>query len=383
MDQITEFWALVEQVWREGFLGVDIGRALVALGILFAFLVLRGLLSRFILTFVTAWVTRTKNKIDDTILEAVEAPIRFIPVALGIFFAAEYLELEGAFDDIASNLIRSLIAYIIFWAVFRCVDPLSFLLRRFNRIFTEDLIDWTVKAIRFMVFFLGLATILEIWGIQVGPILAGMGLFGVAVALGAQDLFKNLIAGILIIAEKRFRKGDWVFVSGIVEGTVEQIGFRSTVVRRFDKAPVYVPNARLSDNAVTNFSSMTHRRIKWLIGVEYSSTIEQLRSIRDQIEQYIHENDAFASPDDVSTFVRIDRFSDSSIDILLYCFTKTTVWGEWLAIKEELACKVKEIVESAGTGFAFPSRSLYLERLPDDAPEVFVPPRSQTKDAPV
>jgi len=208
----------------------------------------------------------------------------------------------------------------------------------------------------------------------VGPILAGLGLFGVAVALGAQDLFKNLIAGILIIAERRFNKGDWIRVDGVVEGTVEKIGFRSTMVRRFDKAPVYVPNASLSDNAVTNFTAMTHRRIYWHIGVEYRTTLEQLKTIRDKIEAYILDSQEFARPEDVATFVRIDRFSESSIDIMLYCFTNTTVWGEWLEIKERLAYAIKEIVEDAGAGFAFPSRSLYVETVPGETPELFVPP---------
>ena len=124
----------------------------------------------------------------------------------------------------------------------------------------------------------GAATILEIWGIKIGPILAGLGLFGVAVALGAQDLFKNLISGFLVIAEKRFNPGDWIRVDGEVEGTVETINFRSTLVRRFDKAPVFVPNSKLSDNSVINFSSMTFRRIYWVIGVEYRTTVDQLRN---------------------------------------------------------------------------------------------------------
>jgi MscS family membrane protein len=231
-----------------------------------------------------------------------------------------------------------------------------------------------VSFLHIAVVFIGAATILEIWGIRVGPILAGLGLFGVAVALGAQDLFKNLIAGVLVIAEKRMRVGDWIMVDGIVEGTVEHIGFRSTLVRRFDKAPVYVPNANLSDNAVTNFSEMTHRRIKWMIGIEYDATIGQLRAIRDGIEAHILNDAAFASPADVATFVRIDRFSDSSIDILLYCFTNTTNWGEWLKVKESLAYKIKEIVEAEGTGFAFPSQSLYIQTVPGEVAELFVPP---------
>ncbi len=198
-------------------------------------------------------------------------------------------------------------------------------------------------------------------------------MFGVAVALGAQDMFKNLIAGLTVIAEKRFNPGDWVKIDGEVEGTVENIGFRSTLIRRFDKAPVHVPNAKLSDNAVINFSKMTHRRIYWVLGVEYSTTVDQLKKIRDGIEKYVLGNDAFAKPPEVSTFVRIDSFNDSSIDIMLYCFTKTTDWGEWLAIKEELAYTIKDIVEGAGTGFAFPSQSVYLE----GAPEIFQPPEKK------
>jgi MscS family membrane protein len=239
------------------------------------------------------------------------------------------------------------------------------------------MVGWTVKAAKAVFVLLGAATILELWGIAVGPIIAGLGLFGVAVALGAQDLFKNLIAGLFVIGERRFNVGDWILVDGVVEGTVLQVGFRTTTVRRFDRAPVYVPNSRLADDAVTNFSRMTHRRIRWIIGVEYRTTIEQLREVRDRIERYVHDNDEFATPSEVATFVRIDGFSDSSIDILLYCFTRTTVWGDWLEIKERLAYEIKNIVTDAGTGFAFPSRSLYLESLPD-APEVFPlsPPRS-------
>ncbi|MDH3476011.1 MAG: mechanosensitive ion channel family protein [Rhodospirillales bacterium] len=236
------------------------------------------------------------------------------------------------------------------------------------------MVEWLVKAIKAAIVFIGAATVLEVWGIEVGPLIAGLGLFGVAVALGAQDLFKNLIAGILIIAEKRFSNDDWIRVDGIVEGTVESIGFRSTRIRRFDKAPVQVPNTNLSDNAVTNFSAMTHRRIYWTIGVEYRTTVDQLREVRDEIESCVRESPDFANPPEVATFVRIDAFSDPSIDIMIYRFTKTTDWSEWLENKERLACRSKEIVENAGTGFAFPSRSLYVETLPSETPEAFVPP---------
>ena len=150
-------------------------------------------------------------------------------------------------------------------------------------------------------------------------------------------------------------------------------------MRQFDKAPIYVPNSKLADTALVNYTRMTHRRIYWMIGVEYRTTIDQLRRIRDGIEAFVLADDAFAQPPEVPTFVRIDRLSESSIDIMVYCFTVTTSWGEWLAIKERLAYRIMAIVEEAGTGLAFPSRSLYIET-GGDAPEIFAPPEADGTD---
>ncbi|OQY07527.1 MAG: mechanosensitive ion channel protein MscS [Desulfobacteraceae bacterium 4572_123] len=374
MEKLKQFYLLVQDVWENGLFGIDIGHFVVAVFIFFAFLLLRRLFARFIIGRIKIVTKRTKTVIDDDMLAALEKPVQFIPVVLGVYFAAEYLPIYGGIEIIANKFVRSLIVFVMFWGLVNLLSPMAFLLRRLEKVFTSSMVDWLLKAIKATFIFIGAATILEIWGIKVGPILAGLGLFGVAVALGAQDLFKNLISGILVIAEKRFNIGDWIRVEGVVEGTVESIGFRSTLVRRFDKAPVFVPNSKLSDHAVINFSSMTHRRIYWNIGVEYRTTVRQLRQIRDSIEQYILESEYFAKPPQVSMFVRIDRFSDSSIDIMVYCFTKTTDWGNWLEIKETLAYRIKEIVEEAGSAFAFPSQSLYIETLPTEAPEIFVPP---------
>lgn len=374
MQDLNALWALVKDVWQTGVFGINIGALISSLGIFIAFLLLRGLITRFIVGALRFKVSKTRSLADDELLSALEEPIRLAPLIIGAFLALQFLNLEDNLQGIADKLIRSLITAAIFWALFRAIKPLSNLLSRLEQLFTAVMVDWLVKAIKVLIAFVGVAAVLEIWGIQVGPILAGLGLFGVAVALGAQDLFKNLIAGILIIAERRFNKGDWVRVDGVVEGTVEQIGFRSTMIRRFDKAPVHVPNTKLADNAVTNFTAMTHRRIYWHIGVEYRTTIEQLKTIRDGIEAYVLGSDEFAHPPEVSTFVRIDKFSDSSIDIMLYCFTKTTDWGAWLEIKERLAYHIKDVVEGAGSSFAFPSTSLYVESMPGDAPEVFMPP---------
>lgn len=379
MQEAQQFWALVLEVWNQGVGGVDVGRIVIALGILAAFLVLRGLIARFIIGGLRTMAKRTAWTFDDVVVDAMGPPIRAVPLVFGIFAAFTYLEFEGVFKHISENITRSLIALVIFWAMHRGIRPASSLLDGLQRIISAEFVEWIVKALHIAVVLVAAATILQIWGIQIGPILAGAGLFGVAVALGAQDLFKNLIAGILILGEKRFRHGDWVRVEGLVEGIVESIGFRSTMIRRFDKAPVMVPNANLSDTAVINFSQMTYRRIYWKIGVEYRTSIDQLRQIRDGIDAYITNNDDFVPAINASTFVRIDRFNDSSIDILVYCFTKTTKWGDWLKIKEDLAFEIMNIVHDAGAGFAFPSTSIYLESMPDDAPETFVPPAAEPK----
>jgi MscS family membrane protein len=379
MGDLKSFWGIVVDVWQQGIFGIQIGKVLTAAFIFIIFLMLRKIIATQLIKRVKTLADKTTSQIDDKVVGALEKPITMIPVVMGLFFSLQYLDLEGTLGEVGLKLVRSLIVFVIFWGFYNLVEPFSFLLDKIKVVFSTVMRDWLLKVIKIALIFIGAATVLEAWGIKVGPILAGLGLFGVAVALGAQDLFKNLISGLLIISEKRFNIGDWILVDGVVEGTVEDIGFRSTIVRRFDKAPVYVPNGRLADLAVTNFSAMTHRRIFWHIAVEYRTTIAQLRRIRDEIEAYILEDDAFAKPHEVATFVRIDRFSDSSIDIMLYCFTRTIFWGQWLEIKEKLALKVKEIVEGAGTGFAFPSRSIYMSTPAGEKPEVFVPPNAQPR----
>ncbi len=373
---VNELKDMVIDVWAHGFMGVDIGSITIALLIFLGFMLIRGLFSKFILNHLRNWASKSTTNLDDKIVDALIPPIKFIPIILGLFFASKYMGLSDEIDAFVMKIERSLIAFTMFWALHRTAEPLSHGLKKLEKILTRAMMTWIFKAMKVLIVFIGGAVILEIWGIAVGPLLAGLGLFGAAVALGAQDLFKNLIGGITIIAEKRFHPGEWILVDGVVEGTVDEIGFRSTKVVRFDKAPVHVPNSNLSDAVVTNFSRMTHRRIKWKLGIVYDASIDQLKIIRDEITKELETNEAFAPASEVSTFVRVDSFNDSSIDFLIYCFTKTTNWGEWLEIKEAFAMKIKEIVEDkAKSGFAFPSQSIYLESIPGDAAEIFVPPK--------
>lgn len=363
----ADFWALVVDVWRHGFMGIDVGQIVLAILTLASAMVVRRLFGNAVLRYVRLLAARSKSKVDDTIVEALAPPVRFVPIVLAVFVISQFITTPQSMEAALAQIDRSLIAFTIFWALFEIVEPLSSLLDGRAAAFSQAMVGWTTRVGRTLIVTLGGAVILEIWGIQVGPILAGLGLFGVAVALGAQDLFKNLIAGVFIISERRFQNNDWILAEGVVEGTVETIGLRTTKVRRFDKAPVYVPNSKLADSAVTNFSQMTYRRISWIIGLEYRTSVEQLRRVRDGIEAHILGSDDFVRPPEAPAFVRIDSFNDSSIDLMVYCFTRTTDWGEWLKIKETLAYATKVLVEEAGTSFAFPSRSLYVEALPDGA----------------
>ena len=139
-----------------------------------------------------------------------------------------------------------------------------------------------------------------------------------------------------------------------------------------------IPNFKFSEQSVTNYTRRKHRRIRWLIGLEYRTTIQQMKTIRDEIRDYIMTNDKFANDGTNyfrSCYVRIDSFSDSSIDMLVQCFVKDPDWNKFIEVKENLALIIKEIVENKKAGFAFPSQSLYFENLPNDVPEVFIPPK--------
>lgn len=375
LDIVSAFVRPVAEIWQTDVLGLRVGTVVAAVLVFAACLLLRGVFTRVVVRRLARWTERTESRLDDEAVAALEPPLRFLPLVVGLFLAKAILPFAGLAERIADDLLRSLAVFVLFWALYRLAEPLRGLAARVEEKIGAEVVDWTIRGLKIAFVAIGAITVLEIWGIEVTPILAGLGLIGVAVALGAQDLFRNLIAGLLIIGERRLAHGEWIKIDGGVEGTVEAIGFRSTRVRQFDKAPIYVPNSKLSDTAVVNYTRMTHRRIYWMIGVEYRTTVEQLRRIRDGIETFLLEDDAFAHPPEVPTFVRIDRFSDSSIDIMVYCFTVTTSWGEWLAIKERLAYRIKSIVEEAGSDFAFPSRTLYIES-GGDAPEIFVPPES-------
>lgn len=371
-EWVSDAWVYLNGIWNEGALGLTYGEIITVTGIMLLALLLRGLFARTVVRWITRAAAGTKTNLDDALVKAIATPLKIVPLILGAYFALQVVDIGPDTQEVANRIVQSVIALAVFWTLSRAVNAFEFVFTSLRDTLSPAIVDWMLKAVQILLIVLGFAAVAEIWGIAIGPIIAGLGIFGIAVGLGAQDLFKNLIAGILILTEKRFVPGEWIHVDGVVEGTVERINFRSTLIRRFDKSPVYVPNAMLSDNAVTNFSRMTHRRIKWVVGVEYRTTVDQLKYIRDEIEALLWTDARFAKPPEAALFVRIDSFNASSIDFLIYCFTHTKNWGEWLEIKEEFAVSIMDIIERAGTGFAFPSRTIYMQQ--QDAPEIMAPP---------
>ena len=373
MTEFNKFLKLFKEVWLEGVFGINASEIIVGLVIFLVFYVLRRLFARLLINRLSKIVLKSKNQIDDTIISVIESPLRFLPVVIGFFIASSFVDFSSNVQNFIDLVNRSLITIFIFWLLHQLVIPFSFLIKKFEEKISKPLVDWTLRGLKILIIILGTVAILELWGIKVGPVIAGLGLLGVAVALGAQDLFKNLISGIMILMERRFTIGDAIWVSGEVEGVVEQIGFRSTLVRKFDSTPVMVPNYKFAEQSVTNHTRRHHRRIRWLIGLEYRTSVDQLKKIRDAIQKVIIENASFAKNANTGYFVRVDSFSDSSIDMLVQAFTETNDWAEYLKVKEELAVNIMNIVEDNNAGFAFPSQSLYIESIPQDKPEIFNP----------
>ena len=358
LNNILEKLSFIEDI---SFLGFLLSNLLTCLTILIFFIGSRNLIKKLIIKKTSLILSFSDTKIKEAFLKSMEKPVEFFVVSLGIFSASSLLISSPKVNVFLANINLSLFTISIFWLLSKIIEPLSRKIKNLKTILTKDLLDWLISAIKIIIFILGFSAVLEVWGIKVGPIIAGLGLFGVAVALGAQDLFKNLISGVLV--EKRFKKGDVVIIENIIEGSVEKIGFRSTAIRKFDKSLCFIPNYQFAENAVVNITEISNRRINWIIGVEYKTTILQLKKICSEIESSIRSNKKeFIVSESTPVIVKINEFAPSSIDILVRCFTKTNDYNKFIKAKDGLAVEIKKIIERRRCSFAFPSQSLYIEK---------------------
>lgn len=370
---------ITSDVWVDGLLGISITQIIVSITIMVLAILGRIFFIRRVLTWLEQTTENTESKIDDVVLDSLERPLGYVPIVIGLYLLTLYLPLTGSLGMFGENLVKALVVFTIFSALMNMVSPLFGILSNSTWL-TPSMTMWLERAVRIIFGIICLAIILDIFGIEIGPLVAGLGLFSVAVALGAQDLFKNLIAGILIIGENRFQPGDRIEVVGQMHGMVEQIGFRSTTVRLFNTAPMVIPNKDLSDVKVINHGNMIYRRLNWKINLVYSTTVEQLAKICEDIETYMKKSDDIAENEGQQAFARAVEFGSSSIDIQILCYTDPVTLTEFTAIKQRLIYEIMRIVRGNGSEFAYPSTSVYVESTPqsedDKIPEPEAPKTS-------
>jgi len=357
---LNDFWNLVAEIWQKGISGISLNEIIVCIIIIVCSLLLRSFINLKVINWVAKLAQNTKSSLDDEIIESLRRPLGLIPIAFGFYLITAYLPLAGPVDLIATNLIKMLVIFTIFSALANFATPLLTLIGDTSWL-TAAMTTWFRRVIGVIIWVIGIAMMLDVWGIEIGPIIAGLGLFSVAVALGAQDMFKNIIAGIFIISENRFQPGDRIRIGNGLHGTVENIGFRSTQLRLLDTSPVFVPNTDLSDAQVINHQNMQFRRLHWTINVLYSTSIDQLKNICSQIQEFLEKNEDFAKNPGQQSVVNVTELGSSSIDITILCYTEFVSFTDFLKIKQDLVFEIMSAVSKNGSDFAFPSRSLYVE----------------------
>ena len=365
MQIFENFFIQIRTVFNSGVFGISlIDLGIILISIIFALLI-RSIFAKLIVSKLKKIVKKTTTEVDDSLYDALIPPFKLLPIVLAFLAVTLYFEIDSTLGLYFQKINNTLATIFVFWLIHQALIPFSNIFSKLEKILTKALVLWIVRSLKYLIIFLGVVAVLEVWGIKIGPVIAGLGLFGVAVALGAQDLFKNLISGIMILLEKRFHLGDVISVPGHTEGTVEHIGFRSTLIRKFDSTPITIPNYIFAEAPILNFTNRTNRRINWVIGIEYGSTLEQIKNLTVSIRNHISSNSDFIVDENYKSFVRLDKFNESSIDILIYCFTSTNDWDKFLKIKEDFAFFIKGEIEKERLNFAFPSHSIYIEKSDD------------------
>ncbi len=361
---MQNFLDLFLEVWNQGLLGVSISQIIISLLVLTISFVLRGVISNIVIKWLEILTDKTESNLDDIILDSLKKPLGYIPLTIGLYIITIYLPLSGLLDLIATNIVKAFVVFTIFSVLSNAVNPLFKVLAG-NTWLTSAMSSWLEKSLKVLIWIIGFAVILDIFGIQIGPLIAGLGLFSVAIALGAQDLFKNLIAGMLIIGENRFQPGDRIEVIDQFHGIVETIGFRSTTVRLFNTSPMIIPNKDLSDVSVINHKQLKFRRIRWVINLIYATSPDSIINICKDIEQVINDEKlGFSKNPGQESFAKAVEFGASSIDLEVLCYTDINEYTGFSDIKQKLLLEIQRIVLKHNSDFAFPSRSIYIESSP-------------------
>ncbi|GIX29623.1 MAG: mechanosensitive ion channel protein MscS [Porticoccaceae bacterium] len=310
-----------------------------------------------------ARASRTRTLWDDAFLEACRRPAVWLVWIVGVNFAAalaarrtdsEWYVHIVTFNRLALIFLLALFLFDLVRRVERnLVDP---------RYVREPMDPTTVRAVgkllRAAILITAALIVLQILGYSVSGVLAFGGIGGLAVGFAAKDLLANFFGGLMIYLDRPFAVGDWVrSPDREIEGTVEDIGWRLTRIRTFDKRPLYIPNSVFTQIAVENPSRMTHRRIFETVGVRYDD-VAVLPAILEAVRAMLRSHPGIDA--EQTLMVNFNRFGPSSLDFFLYCFTRTTVWTEYHAIKEDVLLRVADIIAEHGAEIAYPTTTVHL-----------------------
>lgn len=305
----------------------------------------------------------TKNLWDDALCESISKPLRWFIWVVGLSFAAEVAAEVSEVSVLASvGVVRRVATiFIVMWFF------TSFISKAEKNIsdgeYVHQPMDKTTalalgKLLRISVVITAILIALQALGYSISGVLAFGGIGGIAVGFAAKDLLANFFGGLMIYLDRPFSVGDWVrSPDKQIEGTVEEIGWRLTRIRTFDKRPLYVPNSTFTQISVENPSRMLNRRIYETIGIRYSDA-DKMHSIVAQVKAMLQEHPEL---DPHSTLiVNFNSFGPSALNFFIYCFTKTTDWIKYHEIKQDVMLKIISIIEAAEAECAFPTTTLHI-----------------------
>jgi MscS family membrane protein len=332
----------------------------ISIGILVLFILFRNLFTKYVFQLILKLSRKTPTDFFTKICLGFERPLGWFFIIVGLYLAMDYFPFIEQHNALFLKFLRSMVIVLITWGLFNLSSPTSGILisvnQKINNKIDLILLPFISRTIRVIIIAISISIIGQEFDYDVNGLVAGLGLGGLAFALAAKEAVGNLIGGIVIVTEKPFSIGDWILTPS-VEGIVEDINFRSTKIRTFSQALVTVPNATLANEAITNWSRMGKRRISFHLGLNYQTTKDQIQRVVKRIEQLLRTHEEI-HPDTI--MVAFDHYNESSLDILIYFFTNSTVWAEHVKIKHEINLEIMGILEEEGVEVAFPSRTIYV-----------------------
>lgn len=329
-----------------------------------AFALLANLAARSIFKAMIKRAYGTANFWDDALFEALRAPVEWAIWIFGLNFAVLFTDKVNSlgWHSVMSQINATFVIVLVSWFLLRLIARMQVNLTS-EKYMSKPMDLTTATAIRKLlsasVVITASLVILQSYGVSVSGVLAFGGIGGLAVGFAAQDLLANFFGALMIYLDKPFAVGDWVrSPDREIEGTVEDIGWRRTLIRTFDKRPLYVPNSVFNKISVENPSRMTNRRIFETVGVRYSDIGAVEKIVTRAKEMLLNHEDIDT---DLIIMVNLNKFGASSVDFFVYCYTKTTNWAEYHQVKQDVLFKVERIIDEENAEIAYPTQTLHVE----------------------